>query len=161
MAKLTVLGIGNVLMSDEGLGPRLLEAVRARRDWGDEVDFIDGGAGGLGLLNVIESAERLVVFDAAEMGLSPGQHRVVTPDQLRDDTPSERISMHDVPFVETLKLCGRFYHSPETVTLLVTQPKTTDFGRELSEELQSAFEELVAAGEQVVADALAAARGEG
>lgn len=155
MPRLTVLGIGNMLMSDDGLGPRLLEGVSQRRDWGDEVEFIDGGAGGLNLLNVIESADRMVVFDVAEMGLSPGEHRVVTPEQLADDTPEERISMHDVPFIETLKLCGRFYHSPETVTLLVVQPKVTDFGRGLSNELAQKFDSLLEVAEQLVADELA------
>ncbi len=154
MSRLTVLGIGNLLMSDDGVGPRLLEAVRARRDWGEGVEFVDGGAGGLNLLNVVESAERMVVFDAAEMGLSPGEYRVVRPEQISDDTPRDRVSMHDVPFMETLKLCGRFYHSPETVTLLVVQPKTTDFGRGLSEELSGGFEALVEAAERVVADAM-------
>lgn len=152
MARLTVLGIGNVLMSDDGVGPRLLEAVRCRRDWGEGVEFIDGGAAGLNLLNAIESAERMVVFDVAEMGLSPGEHRVVRPEQLTDDTPAERVSMHDVPFIETLKLCGRFYHSPETVTLLVVQPKTTDFGRELSDELRAGFDKLTDAAETLVVE---------
>lgn len=154
MARLTVLGIGNVLMCDDGLGPRLLEAVAGRCDWGDAVEFIDGGAGGLNLLNVIESANRMVVLDVAEMGLAPGEHRVVKPEQLSDDTPEERISMHDVPFIETLKLCGRFYHSPETVTLLVVQPKVTDFGRELSDELLARFDALADAAEKLVADEL-------
>ncbi|MGC9454692.1 MAG: hydrogenase maturation protease [Phycisphaerae bacterium] len=154
MARLTVLGIGNMLMSDDGLGPRLLEGVSRRRDWGDGVEFIDGGAGGLNLLNVIESAERMVVFDVAEMGLPPGDYRVVKPEQLADDTPEERISMHDVPFIETLKLCGRFYHSPDTVTLLVVQPKVTDFGRQLSDELSRKLDSLLDVAEKLVADDL-------
>ena len=53
MAKLTVLGIGNLLMRDDGVGVRLLEAVRNARAWLTDVEFIDGGAGGLNLLGVI------------------------------------------------------------------------------------------------------------
>ena len=79
MSHLTVLGIGNILMRDEGVGVRLMEAVRDARPWPGEVEFIDGGVGGLNLLNIIEEAARLVVFDAADMGLPPGQAWVIAP----------------------------------------------------------------------------------
>ena len=85
MAELTVLGIGNILMRDEGVGVRLLDAVQKKRTWPASVEFVDGGAGGLALLNVIESAKRMVVFDAAEMNLPPGEYRVITPAQAADD----------------------------------------------------------------------------
>ncbi len=150
MAKLTVLGIGNILMSDEGVGVRLLDAVRDSRQWGDAVEFIDGGAGGLGLLNIIEQAERLVVFDAADMGLQPGEFRVISPSQVSDDTPANRISMHDVPVTETLELCRQFLHAPDDVRIFAVQPQTVDFGRRLSEPILAAFDKLVSAATEIV-----------
>jgi len=150
VSSLTVLGLGNVLMSDEGVGVRLMEAVRDAHDWPADVEFIDGGAGGLNLLGVIERAERLLVFDAAEMHLAPGEHRVVTPDQLTDDAPVHRLSMHDVSFTETLRLCGQFLSRPDDVTILAIQPKTVDFGRELSPELTAAMPRLADAACELV-----------
>ena len=108
MAALTVLGVGNVLMQDEGVGVRVMEALRDSRAWPAGVEFIDGGAGGLGLLNVIEQAEAMLIIDAAEMGLPPGEHRLVTLAQLAGDDPAGRVSMHDVPLTETLRLCQQF-----------------------------------------------------
>ena len=150
MAELTVLGIGNILMKDEGVGVRLLEAVQARRDWPDTIEFIDGGAGGLGLLNVIESAEKMAVFDAAEMNLTPGEHRVITPAQIVDEPMDDRISMHDEPLSETLKLCEQFSRRPETIQIMVIQPKSIDFGRSFSPEIEAAFDKLVLAAEELV-----------
>lgn len=152
MATLTVLGIGNVLMRDEGLGVHLLEAVEIARDWPDEIEFIDGGAGGLGLLNFIEQAERLVVFDAADMHLAPGEYRIVQPEQVANDTPAHRISMHDVPFMETLTLCERFTHAPALVRILVVQPESIDFGRGLGDVLMARFDTILDAAIDLVTE---------
>lgn len=154
MAELTVLGIGNILMRDEGVGVRLLEAVQAARQWDESVEFIDGGAGGLNLLNVIERARRLVIFDAAEMQLLPGEFRVISPGQVAGDAPEHRISMHDVPVTETLELCRQFLHAPDDVRIFAVQPETVDFGRELSEPIRAAFHKLTFAAAEVVEAAL-------
>jgi hydrogenase maturation protease len=153
MVALTVLGIGNILMQDEGVGVRLMEAVRDARAWPAEAEFIDGGVGGLNLLNVIESAGQLVVFDAADMGLAPGQWRIFRPEDVAPDRSDGRLSMHDVPFLETLELCRRFSRCPPTV-LLAVQPKSVDYGRQISAELQAVFPDLLAAGVRLLADAL-------
>ncbi len=154
---LTVLGLGNILCRDEGVGVRLMEAVRDSRPWGDEVRFVDGGAGGLNLLNVIEEAERLVVFDAADLGLSPGECRVLSPDQLAgaEDSAADRLSLHDVSFAETLDLCARFLRRPDVVTILAIQPATAEYGKELSQEILAAMPRLAARGAELVAHALA------
>jgi len=150
MAKLTVLGIGNILMRDEGVGVRLMEAVRDSRNWPDDVEFIDGGAGGLNLLTVIERAERLVVFDAAEMHLPAGESRVLRTDQIRDETTRERLSLHDTPFVETLRLCEQFLGAPEEVTIFAIQPAEVSHARELSPALREAFDKLAREAVQLV-----------
>ena len=152
MARLTVLGIGNILMRDEGIGVRLSEAVMVAHDWPAEIEFIDGGAGGLNLLNFIEQAEAMVVFDAADMNLSAGEHRIIEPSQIVDDTPTHRISLHDEPFIETLKLCEQFTRRPEFVKIFAVQPKAIDFGREFSDEMQAAFDGLLASGIDLVKD---------
>ncbi|MBS3735256.1 MAG: hydrogenase maturation protease [Phycisphaerae bacterium] len=150
MIELTVLGIGNVLMRDDGVGVRVLERVRQVRDWPDAVEFVDGGAGGLNLINVLEAAERLVVFDSAEMNLAPGEHRVITPRQFGDAPAEHRASMHDAPFSETLALVSRFFHEPELVRVLAIQPKVVDYGRALSDELTAAMDHVTAAGVRLV-----------
>jgi len=152
MSKLVVLGVGNILMSDEGLGVRLLEAVRDARDWPGAIEFIDGGVGGLNLLNVIEQAQRLVVFDAAQMDAAPGEYRIISPQQVADEPAEHRVSMHDVPLGEILQLCERFAHRPADIRIMVIQPETIEFGRQLSAEITKRFDELVDVAVQLVCD---------
>jgi len=154
MAKLTVLGVGNILMRDEGIGVRVLERVQRARSWPADVEFIDGGAGGLNLLTVIERAERLVVFDAAEMHLKPGEFRVVLPEQVADESAGGRLSLHQMPFIETLGLCRQFSRAPGFVRILAIQPRTVEYGRELSEEIGKALPDLVKAGEELILKSL-------
>jgi hydrogenase maturation protease len=153
MAKLTVLGIGNVLMRDDGVGVRLLEAVRQGKAWPKEVEFIDGGAGGLKLMGVIESAEHLLVFDAADMQLPAGSYRTVSAEQLADQAAG-RISLHDVPFVETLTLCRQFSTAPADVTILAIQPAQVDHGKGLSTALEREFDRLIQAAMALVEEKL-------
>ena len=154
MAKLTVLGIGSTIMRDEGIGVRVLERVRDSRQWPEDVEFIDGGAGGLGLLNVIEEARRLAVFDAADMGLAPGEWREISPAQIRDEQDDGRLSLHEAPFIETLKLCEQFLSAPGDVRILAIQPKEVEYGLEMSPELAAAVDELARAGAELVEEML-------
>ncbi|MHC4983423.1 MAG: hydrogenase maturation protease [Planctomycetota bacterium] len=150
MAKLTVLGLGNILMQDEGVGVRVMEAVRDSRDWPDTIEFIDGGAGGMNLINVLEAAEKLVVFDSAEMKLDPGEYRVIAPQQVRGPAPEHRATMHDVPFIEALTLVGRFLHRPQDVKILAIQPDSTGYGRGLSDRLEAAMGSIVQAAVELL-----------
>ena len=149
MARLTVLGIGNILLRDEGVGVRLMEAVRSARPWPDAVEFVDGGVGGLNLLNVIEEAQRLVVLDAADMGLAPGEFRIIAPEQIMAEDLSSRVSLHQTPFVETLRLCEQFSRRPAT-TILAIQPASIEHGRQLSADLLAAMDTLTAAAVELV-----------
>jgi len=149
MAELTVLGIGNVLMRDDGVGVYLLEAVRAARRWGENVEFIDGGVGGLRLLTVLESAKRLVVFDVADMQLPPGEFRLLGPGQLREDGQGQW-SLHEISFAETLRLCGQFCTVPGEVAIMAIQPADVTHGRQLSPTLAGEFDKLVDAAVKLV-----------
>ena len=150
MARFTVLGIGNILMQDDGVGVRLMEAVRDGSPWPADVEFIDGGAGGLNLLTIIEEAQRLIVFDAADMSLPPGEFRIITPEQIAQEDTSGRLSLHETSFVETLELCRQHTKSPQDVTILAIQPAIADYGRGLSPALQTAFPKLLTAGISLV-----------
>lgn len=154
MARLTVLGLGNILMQDEGVGVRVMEAVRDGRRWPADIEFIDGGAGGMNLLNLIEQSASLVVFDAADMQLPPGQHRVITPEQVQREDLAGRVSLHRVPFLETLELCRQFLASPREVRILAIQPELIDYGRQLSATLTDAMPDLAAAGTALVESSL-------
>lgn len=155
MARLTVLGIGNILMSDEGVGVRLMEQVQRARDWPEDVEFIDGGVGGLALLTVIEESQQLLVLDAADMGLEPGQSRIVQIEQVLMEDTAGRLSMHQLSFIETLRLCEQFSRRPPT-TILAIQVAAVEPGLALSPALESAMPTLVLQTRELVEELMAA-----
>lgn len=149
MAKLTVLGIGNILMRDEGVGVHILTDLQKRR-WPEDVEFIDGGVGGLSLLTVIERAERLLVIDAAQMNLQPGEFRVIAPGQIVQESAQGRLSLHELPFIETLRLCEQFSRAPREVTILAIQPAVIESGLALSDDLSAARPALIQAACELI-----------
>jgi hydrogenase maturation protease len=147
---ITVLGIGNILMQDEGIGIRVMEALRDSQPWPAQVGFIDGGVAGLGLINLIESAGRLLVIDAAQMGLPAGEFRFIRPEQIAQADAPHQLSLHDMPFVQTLDLCRQFLKAPSEVRIMAIQPGDMSQGIGVSAALATALEALVkAAGKEL------------
>ncbi len=72
MKKTLVLGLGNILLRDEGVGVRVIERLQALYDFPPEVQVLDGGTMALDLLPYVEDSARLLVIDALEMGAAPG-----------------------------------------------------------------------------------------
>ena len=138
--RLTVLGLGNELMGDDGIGIRVVRALR-EQVLPDDVELIDAGVGGLNLLNAIEQAEAILAIDAAEMNLPPGSYRWVSPEQLRD-SQGPFLSLHDTSFAETLWLAERFFNRPPT-TILAIQPDKVERRMGISPLLAEKLPELV------------------
>ena len=70
--KIVVLGIGNILQRDEGVGVRVIQELAETRDFPDRVQVIDGGVLGLSLMGIIEQADYLIVVDAVKLGGARG-----------------------------------------------------------------------------------------
>ena len=96
-----VIGLGNPLRGDDGVGPRLVEEL-ARREMPPGVQVLDGGAVGLGLLDLVEGRERVIVVDAAEMGRKPGEFVRFTPGDARLVSTSDSFSFHDAGLSDRL-----------------------------------------------------------
>jgi len=139
-ARLTVLGLGNELMGDDGIGVYVVRAL-GEQALPDDVELIDAGAGGLNLLNVIERAEAILAIDAADMNMLPGSFRWVSPEQLRD-SKSPIFSLHNTSFVETLRLAERFFARPPT-TIFAIQPASVEPRMHLSPALARKLPALV------------------
>ncbi|MFH1102194.1 MAG: HyaD/HybD family hydrogenase maturation endopeptidase [Pseudomonadota bacterium] len=115
--KVMILGIGNLLFSDEGFGVRVVQRLKERYEFPDEVSLVDGGVLGLTLLGVISEADELIVVDAIRNRGEPG-----TLYRLEGDAIPERIraknSLHQVDFLEALTLCQALDREvPKTVIL--------------------------------------------
>jgi hydrogenase maturation protease len=114
--KILILGVGNILFSDEGLGVRVVEKLMEGYEFPENVSIEDGGVLGLNLLGVISSADHLIVVDAIRNGGNPG-----TVYRLEGEEIPRRIlaknSIHQVDLLEALTLCQALEKTPETVIL--------------------------------------------
>ena len=109
-----IMGVGNILLSDEGFGIRVVEALQQRYDFPDNVSVIDGGVLGINLMGVIAEADQLIVVDVIRNKGNPGDlYRIDekdVPERIR-----AKNSLHQIDFLESLTLCQALDKVPETV----------------------------------------------
>jgi hydrogenase maturation protease len=126
-----VLGLGNILLGDEGVGIRVVERLQQLYNLPDEVQVLDGGTLGLELLPFVEDADRLLVVDALELGAEPG-----TVARLEGhEVPAflgVKVSPHQVGLADLMAVTRLRGHFPERLVLWGVQPEVIAVGVELS-----------------------------
>jgi len=137
-----VIGVGNLLLRDEGVG---IHAVRElpKRTLPPGVEVIDGGVAGIRLLDLFSGAQKLLLIDAAEMGLEPGAVARFTPEEVRFQSGDLKLSTHDVALPEVLAIARAVNQCPSEVIILGIQPKEISWGMELTPEVRGAVPKVV------------------
>ena len=99
-----VLGIGNVgnLWADEGFGVRCIETLQQRYEFAPHVRLVDGGTQGLYLIQHVQAATHLLIFDAIDYGLEPGTLKTVENDEVPRFMGAKKMSLHQTGFQEVL-----------------------------------------------------------
>lgn len=134
LAKSIVLGIGNVLLSDDGAGVRVAEALRERVAGRPDLHLLDGGTLSFLLLEYLSGARDLIVIDAAEIGAAPGEVRVFegeSMDVFLADTARQR-SVHEVGLLDLLTMARLRDELPEKRALICIQAAEVRWGLELT-----------------------------
>ena len=145
MAKTLVLGLGNILLRDEGVGVRVVERLLERYQFPREVQVIDGGTLGLNLLSYVEDASRLLVIDAVEAGKPPGSLVRLTGEEIPAFLDVSKLSAHQQGLQELLavaKLRGRL---PREVVFWGVELESRDVGLELSPSVEAQLGAVVEA----------------
>lgn len=114
MEHILILGVGNILFTDEGIGVRALEWLREHFDFPEHVTLIDGGTLGMGLMDALLHCDRVYVLDAVLGGGAPGTVYRLADNDLRKSM-SFRDSLHQTDLVDTLIYCDILGHRPEGV----------------------------------------------
>jgi hydrogenase maturation protease len=131
MPRKIILGLGNTLNRDEGLGVHALQFVRHQLELPPEIELIDGGTLGLNLLPLVEECSHLLLLDAANAGQTPG----ALIELRRDQIPlyaGIKLSQHQITFQEVLGLANMRGHLPGHLHLIGVQPVDLSIGLELS-----------------------------
>ncbi len=136
-----ILGIGNILLRDEGVGVRVVEALRGRA-LPDAVELVDGGTGGADLLEVVADRRVVIVVDAAHADARPGTVFRCTAEELVQHR-GVQISAHDIGLLETLRMARHLGCAPQNVVVFGITPKELTCGLELSQEVAETVPKVV------------------
>ena len=138
-----VLGLGNTLNRDEGLGVEALKRLDTQLGEQVEVELLDGGVLGLNLLMIVEECSHLLILDAINAGKPAG-----TVVELRKEQiplyAGVKLSQHQITFQEVLGLANMRGFLPEHLHLIGIQPEDLSIGLELSPVVESALPEVMA-----------------
>ena len=138
-----VLGIGNILLSDEGVGVRVIEAM-AQAEVPPGVELVDGGTSGADLVDLIADRRKVIVVDAIDAGAEPGTLFRLGPDDLAPDE-GESISLHQLGLVESLLIARYLNCPPREVVIFGVQPHSIAPGLELSPQLSAVVPRVIRA----------------
>ena len=138
---LLVVGLGNTLLKDEGVGVRVINSLRSR-PLPEDVTLMDGATMGVDLLYDILDSDGVVIVDSAQMNLPAGEYRTFGISEIEAGAHFPNYSLHDLTFAETIALGGIIADLPP-ITIVGIQPKSIEQGDELTGTLNENFHKYV------------------
>lgn len=139
--KIMVMGVGNILLSDEGLGVRFLDEL-AKNTLPDNVELLEGGTAGLELVHLIQDVDFLIIVDAINAKAEPGALFRFQPGDLQVIPEQYEVSFHQIGIIEVLAMAKVLGQAPQTLIFGV-QPKSLEWGMDISPEIEALFPRLV------------------
>ena len=139
-----LIGLGNILMQDDGVGVHAVKEIEERFRFTPEIDIVDGGTLGLALLPLIEGYERVLFVDAVEAGLEAGTIVVREGEEVPAFLASQ-VSMHQAGLADLMYAARLAGMMPPEVCLVGIQPQSVNFGLETTALLQDKREDLIRA----------------
>jgi hydrogenase maturation protease len=134
-SNILVLGIGNILLRDEGVGVRVIEYLR-QQEIPNDVELLDGGTAGADLLEYICGRKKVIVIDAMQADYPPATIVRLTPkDLVPADVP--QLSMHSLDFPQALVMAELLGSPPKEVVIFSIQPEKVECGMELTPTIQA------------------------
>lgn len=137
--KVLVMGIGNTLLQDDGVGVHVTERFRSSGQAGPGIDVIDGGTIGLSLLPEIEDADAVVIVDASEIGEPPGTLRIFRGEEIDRQLSGKKRSVHEVALYDLFSAAAIRDRCPRERVLIAIQPASTEWGLEPTPEVKAAI----------------------
>jgi hydrogenase maturation protease len=137
--KVLIMGVGNTLLSDDGVGIHVTDSLRPLAARYPEISIIDGGTLGLSLLPDIEDAAALIVVDAGEIGGEPGEIRVFRNEEMDRQLAGKKSTVHELAVADLLAAATMSGKQPDERALVAIQPASTDWGLAPTPHVQKAI----------------------
>jgi hydrogenase maturation protease len=138
--KTVVLGIGNLLLRDEGAGVHVVSRLM-QMDLPENVEVVDGATDPLDILSLSRDVDKLIIVDALQGGGEPGTIYRMSPEDIAScgEVP---FSLHQLDLIQMLDMCASIGSRPSTVIIGV-EPKEIDFELELSPEVEGKIPRII------------------
>ena len=137
-----VLGLGNSIMSDDGFGVKVIQALSSRYHFQGDIKLLDGGTLGLDLLPHLEGVDCLLIVDAIDMDDHPGKTFRIEG----NDVPiafASKLSVHQMGLQDLLAVAELQGHVPKKLVVWGVQPQTIEMGTDLSATVQLSMEPTI------------------
>lgn len=141
-SSIAIIGLGNILLKDEGVGVHVANAVKERYSLSPDVEIIDGGTMGLDLLPFFEGRDKILLIDAVDFGMKPGHLGTIEKDKIPSVLES-KLSMHHVGLSDVLFTARFMGIGPDELCLIGIQPESLDIGLDMTVTVADRFETLV------------------
>lgn len=144
MPKIKVIGLGSPLRSDDGLGVEAIKRL-AESETSPRAELIDGGLCGIGLLDLIQDADAIILVDAIQQDQKPpGTLIKIKPNQIQHST-APPTSVHDLKIPEVLKMAKSLNINVPPITILGIVPENISEGQNLSKTVEKTMPNLISA----------------
>jgi hydrogenase maturation protease len=140
-----VIGLGNTLMSDEGVGVRVVHRLSDFAGRFPSVDFVEAGTGGMSILHLIKGRDKAIFIDCAKMGEEPGVIRKFTPLETKSAKVLAHQSLHEFDLIKIINIADKLGECPAEVIIFGIEPQSVKPGCELSKTLADRIDEYVTA----------------
>lgn len=140
--RVTILGLGNILLSDEGVGVHVVNEFQKRYEVPPYVEIVDGGAAGLDLIPFIEGREKVVMVDAVNFDREPGYIDVLENEEIPVRL-TQKASMHHLGLMDVLCIVRLSGNVPEDMCIVGIQPGSLELGLDMTPPIWDKQEALI------------------
>ena len=135
--KVLVMGIGNTLLQDDGIGVHVTELFKSTHEADPDISVLDGGTIGLSLLPEIEDADAVIIVDASEIGGQPGSMQIFRNAEIDQQLSGKKRTVHEVALSDLFSAAAIRGRCPSERALIAIQPASTELGLNPTPQVQA------------------------
>jgi hydrogenase maturation protease len=140
--EVTILGLGNILMQDEGIGVHIANLLNDEFEFTPPISIIDGGTTGSDLLPYFDDSKKVLILDAVNFGKKPGYIETINDDDILAMLTS-KISLHHLGLSDVLSMTKMLDIKPEAIALVGIQPYKMELDLQVSSVLKERFDQIL------------------
>jgi hydrogenase maturation protease len=138
-----VLGLGNPLMTDEGIGVQIVQQLAELNDKYPTIEFLDAGMGGISVLHLIAERKKAVFIDCALMGVEPGWIVRFTDEDVESTKKLLHYSLHEVDLLSVIRMSKELGQCPQQIVIFGIEPEIIEPANRISDKLRENLDNYI------------------